>query len=312
MTRRVHLDVDPGCDDAVMMAMALAAPDLSVEAVSTVAGNSTVENTTRNALAILEFFDRTDVPVAKGAGQPLNGTFSTAEWVHGPEGIRGDLPDPSTEPVDVDGAELMLRQARRHGDELTIVAVGPLTNLAIALAREPSLPELVADIYVMGGAAFVPGNVTPVAEANVHNDPIAARRVVQSGRPHLVGLDVTRQATVSLETIADYRDGPTPRDTVAAWLEYPESVRTEGESDLPAIHDAAVVAHLVDDAVLGFDSYYADVDTTDGPSRGNVVCDRWGVTEEAPNADVAVEIDTERYRAILADAVERLTAAADS
>lgn len=306
MVTQVHLDVDPGSDDAVMIAMALGHADVDVAGMSTVGGNSTVDNTTRNATAILEHFDRNDVPVARGAGQPLTGTFDTAEWIHGDDGIRGDLPDPTAGPIDADGADFIIQQAREHGDDLAILAVGPMTNLAIALVREPSLPDLVDDIYLMGGAALVSGNKTPMAEANFHNDPVAARRVVESARPRMVGLDATHSATIPLDVIAEYADRGYPYEAVSAWLDYPEEIRAFGDGMDPAIHDAAVVAHVIDSDVLTFERYYLDVDTTNGPCRGAVVCDEHGVTENEPNAEVAVAADTERFRAVFEESIDAL------
>jgi len=305
MPQKLLLDVDPGCDDAVMVAMALGAADVEVVGLTTVAGNSTVDNTTHNALAILELFDRTDVPVARGAGGPINGELTTAEWVHGPDGIRGDLPEPSAEPVDAHAVEFMTEQAREHGSDLTIAAVGPLTNLATALVCEPSLPEMVADIYLMGGAAMTVGNATPMAEANFHNDPVAARRVVAAAEPRMVGLDATDDATVPLSLVEEYSRAEPPLYTVGAWLDYPAEVRQFGDTEHPAVHDAAVLAHLLE-GVLTFEPYHLEVDTTEGPCRGAVVCDKYGVLETEPNADVAVDVDTAAFRRVLRETVETL------
>lgn len=306
MATKVHLDVDPGSDDAVMMAIAFGSPEIDVVGVSTVGGNSTVENTTRNALAILSAFDRTDVPVAKGASTPLTGTFDTVEWIHGENGIRGDLPEPSAEPIDMDGSDLILENAREYGEELVIAAVGPMTNLAMALVREPDLSSMVDDIYLMGGAATVTGNKTPMAEANFHNDAVAARRVIESGEPRMVGLDATHEATLDESLIDEWADRESPYDLVSAWLDYPDEIKAFGDGMDPAIHDAAVVAHLVDDDVLTFEPYFLDVDHSAGPSRGTVICDEYGVTEQDPNGEVAVATDTERFRAVFREAVDEL------
>lgn len=298
--QKVLFDTDPGCDDAVMLAMALGSDDVDVVGLSTVFGNSTVSNTTRNALSILELGGH-DVPVARGCHRPLVGEATTAEWVHGEGGIRGDMPDPAASPVDAHGAEFVVEQAREHGSELVIAAVGPLTNLAVALSLEPDLPELVDEIYLMGGAAFAPGNVTPVAEANVHNDPVAAARVFQDADPKMVGLDVTNHATVPDEDARAFREMGGVGRTIADWLDYPEDVdRTD---DGAVVHDAAVVADIVDPDVLSFERLYAEVDTTDGPSHGSVVADRHGVTGADPTCDVAVDIDVERFRDVLSSTV---------
>ncbi|TYT60529.1 nucleoside hydrolase [Natrialba swarupiae] len=306
MVTRVHLDVDPGSDDAVMIAMALGHPSIEVAGMSTVGGNSTVDNTTRNALAILERFDRTDVPVARGAAEPTEGAFDTAEWIHGENGIRGDLSEPTTEPVDAHGAEFIVQQAREYGEDITIVAVGPMTNLAMALQLEPSLPEMVDGIYLMGGAATVAGNKTPMAEANFHNDPVAASRVIQSGVPHMVGLDATHDASVSLEMIETYSGLDEPYDIVGPWLDYPDEIKQFGGGMDPAIHDAAVVAHLIDPEVLTFESYHLAVETTDGLCRGAVVCDERRVTDNEPNAEVAIAADTKRFREVFEESIDAL------
>jgi inosine-uridine nucleoside N-ribohydrolase len=304
---KLHLDVDPGCDDAIMIALALMDPAVEVVGMSTVGGNSTVENTTHNALAILELFDRTDVPVARGADAPINGSFQTAEWVHGPDGLRGDLPEPTTGTVDRHGAAFIVEQARTHGDDLTIAAVAPMTNLATALVLEPALPEMVDDIYLMGGAALSAGNATPMAEANFYNDAIAARRVVQSTEPKLVGLEATYQATLPYDWTETDAEAGQARTAIGDWLDFPEEVRTlSATEDDPAIHDAAPVAHCIGEGVLTFEPYYLDVDTTGGPSHGTVICDERRNTENDPNAEVAVSTDTQRFRSVVESAFERL------
>ncbi|MDY6819887.1 MAG: nucleoside hydrolase [Halobacteriales archaeon] len=307
MSRQVLLDVDPGCDDAIMIAMALGADAIDVVGLTTVAGNSTIENTTTNALAILEFADRPDVPVAKGCGRPLIDDLATAEWVHGPDGLRGDLPEPSIEPVGHHAADFIVEQAHEHGDDLTICAVGPLTNLALALAKEPDLPAIVDAIYLMGGAALVAGNATPMAEANFHNDPHAAARVIQDADPWMVGLDVTNEATVATETTDAYLDGTAAEAVIGAWLEYPPEITEFVDADGYAIHDAAVVAHLTDD-VLGFEPFYLEIDTTGGPCHGAVVCDKHGVMDEEPNAQVALDIDVEAFRDAFRSSIDAVLA----
>lgn len=309
MAEQVLFDVDPGCDDAVMLAMALGLDEIEVVGLSTVCGNSTVDNTTENALAILELGGY-DIPVARGCGRPIEGELETAEWVHGPQGIRGNLPAASSTPIDQHGAEYIVETAREYGSELTIAAVGPLPNLALALALEPELPEIVNDIYLMGGAALTIGNATPMAEANFRNDAVAASRVIQDADPKHVGLDVTNRATVTQEIIDGYQSNNGALGTVGDWLDYPDAV-TELVEGGAAIHDAAVVADIVGD-VLDYEHYYCEVDTTGGPSHGATVCDANGVLDEEPNTDVAVDIDVARYRTLLKDGVEAYAASADA
>jgi len=307
MSRKVFFDVDPGCDDAVMLAIALGHDAVDVVGISTVCGNTTVENTTRNAHGILELGGY-DVPVARGCARPLVDDLDTAEWIHGENGIKGELPETDSETRDIHGADAIIEAAHEHGDALTIAAVGPLPNLALALAKEPRLPALVDEIYLMGGAAMTTGNVTPMAEANFHNDPAAASRVLQDAAPKMVGLDVTNRATVAPEFVASCREAGGVRATVAEWLDYRPDSGTYPTAEAPAIHDAAVVADIVDDAVLTFEEYYIAVDTSGGPSHGAVICDEHGVTDNDPNGRVAVDIDVARYRDILETGVRAYAA----
>jgi inosine-uridine nucleoside N-ribohydrolase len=298
MATRVLFDTDPGCDDALMLASALGHPGIEVAGVTTVAGNTTVEHATANARSILAAAGAEDVPVARGCERPLVGDLTTAEWVHGPRGLRGreHLPAaPAEGTADAHAAEFIVETARESDGDLTIAAVGPSTNLALAVALEPRLPDLVEDIYVMGGATAVPGNVTPAAEANVHNDPEAASRVVQDCGVDLVGLDVTMSATVPTDLFGGSGVGDRWAALLADWLDYPEEVADTVEGEGYAVHDAAVAADAVAD-VLTFEPYHVEVDTSAGPSRGATICDYRGVGGRDANARVAVDIDVSAFR----------------
>lgn len=304
---KVLFDTDPGCDDAVALALALASDDIELVGVTTVVGNTTIENTTRNALSVLTLFDRTDVPVARGCGTPLYRDPENAESVHGAGGITGDPPAPAVDPVDATGVEFMLERVREHGSDLTIVAVGPMTNLAAAIAIEPDLPEMVDDVYLMGGAALSPGNVTPEAEFNFYVDPEAAHRVIHDATPRMVGLDATHEATVPAEYVEELAAGEEPRRTLAAWLGYAEVEEILGGalSDAQVVHDATVVIDIVD-GVLDYRSLPLDVGTGDGNCRGAVSADVNGVTGEPPNARVAVDVDLDAYRESMYGLVDSL------
>ncbi|ELY48470.1 nucleoside hydrolase [Natronorubrum bangense] len=310
----VLIDTDPGCDDAVALLLALERSELDVVGLTTVHGNAPVEETTENARSILEVLDRTDVPVAMGADRPLLVDLETAEHIHGEGGIRGELPQPGpeTQPVDSHAAQFIIEQAREHEGELTLAAIGPLTNVALALAIEPELPELLDELIVMGGAAFVPGNITPLAEANFHADPHAARRVVRDATPTIVGLDVTTSATLSPDRVESLpQDDPLGR-SIDDWLTYYDDERLERYGiESAAIHDALVIAGLVDDAVLETEPYQMVVGTDSELDRGALVCDATGVTGEPPNGTVAVGVDDERFRELLAESLERVLSRAD-
>jgi inosine-uridine nucleoside N-ribohydrolase len=194
MTRPIIIDTDPGIDDAVAIFMALASPDLDVVGLTTVYGNAGIDVTTRNALALLEIADRSNIAVAKGAAKPIASDYlGPAAFVHGEHGLgKTRVNDPKTSPIEADAAEFIYTQALANPGELTLIPIGPLTNLAIALDRYPDLPELIEEVVIMGGNALVPGNATPTAEANINNDPEAADLVFGANwSVTMIGLDVT-------------------------------------------------------------------------------------------------------------------------
>lgn len=190
---RIILDTDPGIDDALALFLALASSDVQLEAITTVSGNVSVDLTTRNALALLELAGRPDIPVAKGCNHPLLRQPVYAAYVHGGNGLGGvELPEPDRQPVGQHAIDLIIEKIMATPQEITLVAIGPLTNIALALRREPRIAQYVREVVIMGGALRVPGNVTPAAEFNVYADPQAASIVLRGGWPiRLVSLDVT-------------------------------------------------------------------------------------------------------------------------
>ncbi|MFC6962909.1 nucleoside hydrolase [Halocatena marina] len=308
MSRKLLLDVDPGIDDALAILMALGSDDVDVVGLTTVMGNTTLENTTKNALSLLEFVDRTDIPVVKGTDRPFADDLVMAEYVHGPggmpESLREALPEPSTEPIDQHAADFILEQAREYGEELTIAAVGPQTNIALALALDPTLPDMIDDIYQMGGALKTTGNVTPQASFNFYVDAVAAARVVQDAWPMVVGLDVTEPAYLPQTARNRFRDRGAYGDVVADILKYkaqgPDGTVAEGGS---ITSDAVVMAGLLDD-VLTYEDAYVEVDTTNGPSNGATIYDEHGVCTTSPNCTVALDVNVERCRASIVSNLE--------
>lgn len=297
----VLIDTDPGCDDALALLLALER-GLDVIGLTTVAGNASLEDTTHNALSVLEFLGY-DLPVASGADRPLVKRQTTAEHIHGDAGIRGTLPDPTAKPVDESAAEFIVERARTHGS-VTIVALGPLTNLALALSIDPDLPRYLDRVLIMGGAVAHPGNRTPAAEANLYADPDAASRVLQSVDPTFVSLDVTSQAILQPDGLGLPQ---TSRGaTIREWLTYyPEEHREQFGYEGSPIHDAAVVANLTD-SVLTTKRNYLQIETNGGPSRGALISDGAGVAGEPANASLAVDIDEQRFRTALGAAIENV------
>lgn len=270
MTDPVYLDCDTGVDDALALALLLGATDLL--GVGTVSGNTGADQAARNTLDLLALAGRGDVPVAVGARHPLDGRFGGgAGVVHGGNGIGGVvLPRAAADPIPVAAADLLITLARARPGTLRVLATGPLTNLAIALRREPRLPELVRDVTVMGGAVRVPGNVTGHGEANIANDPEAAAEVLAASWPvTLVPLDVTMRHCFAVEDQEALRAHGTPFGTalaemLTAYFDYYEPVL--GERRVP-LHDplaAAVLTGAVTPADAPMLGLRVDAETTRG------------------------------------------------
>lgn len=300
------LDCDPGHDDALALVVALARPELDLLAVTTVAGNAGLVETTRNALRVLTLLGRTDVPVAAGAAGPLVRPLHVADDVHGVSGLEGaDLPEPAAGVRPEGAIELMrgiLEQARAP---VTIAAVGPLTNVAILVRAYPHVVDRVESIRIMGGA-ITEGNTTASAEFNIWQDPEAARIVLECGRPiTLMTLDVTHQALFReadverLEAI-----GTRVAQVFADLLRYFARFHaTRYGWDGSPIHDALAVAHLAIPELVGTRPYRVDVETASELTRGRTVVDLYAQTGRAANADVGRTIDRQRFIDVLIDAV---------
>jgi len=305
----VILDVDPGHDDAVAIMMACGAPELNVLAVTTVAGNATLVNTTRNALRVLSLIGHTGIPVAAGASEPLTRPLRTAENIHGESGLDGpeELP-PATFEADERGAvQLIADTLRRSSEPVTLIPVGPLTNIARFLREHPELKDRVAHVCLMGGSMGL-GNTTPAAEFNIHVDPEAAREVFESGLPiTMCGLDVTHKAGAGPKERARLRSIGDAGPLVAGFLEFFAATyeRVFG-FDAPPLHDPVAVAAVLEPAILTTRRMRVDVECESELTRGETVCDYHGVTDKPPNADVGVALDRERFFELLYGALERL------
>jgi purine nucleosidase len=299
MARPIIIDTDPGQDDAVAILMALASPELEVVAITTVAGNVPQPLVTNNALAMCELTGRTDVPVYRGADTPLERDLYTAEYVHGPTGIDGaDLPPPSTAPADGDAIDVIIEACLGADEPITICPIGPLTNVATAIAREPSIVAAIREVALMGGGFFAGGNTTPVAEFNIFVDPDAASIVFNSGVPiTMFPLDVTHQALVLPEDLKRLRELGTPvGDAVAGMLDYYEHHDVEKyETEGAPLHDPCVIAYLLDKTLFGGKPCRVDIETESELTMGQTVVDWWGVTGVDPNAVVMNAIDRDRF-----------------
>jgi inosine-uridine nucleoside N-ribohydrolase len=302
VTTPILLDCDPGHDDAIALLLALASDEVELRGVTTVAGNQTLDKTTANAIRVLELVGRGDVPVAAGAERPLVREPRVAANVHGETGLDGpDLPPPRVRPEGEHAVDFLA--GRVAGT--TLVATGPLTNVALLLARHPEArPER---IVLMGGA-IAEGNVTPAAEFNIWGDPEAAARVFASGIDvTMVGLDVTHLALFTSARAERLRDAGRVGQVVAELLDfYGVFHRQVYGFDGSPIHDAVAVAHVVDPTLLETRHLNVQVDCASELCRGRTVVDVWRRTGLDPNAHVAVGIDGERFLDLLHDRLARL------
>src|SRR3954453_3025584 len=297
MPTPVIIDCDPGHDDAMALLLALASPELELSAVTTVAGNQTLEKVTANAIRILDVVGST-LPVAAGADRPLIHPANTASDVHGETGLDGpDLPPPSRAPEPVHAVELIAQHLRERPH--TLISVGPLTNIALLLALYPDLKDRIDRIVLMGGAIGI-GNVTPSAEFNLWVDPEAAHRVFTSGVDvTMVGLDVTHRAMLSAAKADALREHGKAGGVVADLHRFYRRFHLEvyGHDDTP-VHDALAVASVINPELLPFESHYVEIDPSHGPCRGRTVVDRLRRTGRPANAQVATGVDADSFIAL--------------
>lgn len=317
MPRHVIIDTDPGVDDALALILALQSPELCVDAITTVSGNVDVELATQNTLTVLGLFPpERRPPVARGAGRPLVRALDTAAPVHGDDGLGGVsrlrtaagqpcYPAVSAAHVYRDAVACLLDLIRRSPGELTLVALGPLTNLALAWRRDAHALRQLAEVVIMGGAVTVPGNVTPVAEFNIYVDPEAAQVVFASGVPiTLIGLDVTERVRLTGEMIDQYvRPVGSPlsqfvMDCTAHAIEF--STRVERPPGM-AMHDPLAIGALIDPTIVHTAPLSVQVETKGELTTGMLVADRRPLLSElkAPaNVHVALEVDAARFLAM--------------
>ena len=303
MSTPVLLDCDPGHDDAIALLLALASPELELLGVTTSYGNQTLEKTTANALRVLELVERTDVPVSAGAERPIARELVVAAHVHGESGLEGPaLPEAHATPIPDDAASFMARAIRAASTPVTVVATGPLTNLARYLAEHGS--DGIGRVVVMGGA-IAEGNFTPAAEFNIWCDPEAAAAVFDSGLDvSMMGLDVTHQALLGAGVEARLRDagrvGAFVADLNVYFTRYHRE--TYGWEGAP-IHDAVAVAHLIRPGLVETRHRNVEVELESELCRGRTVVDLWNRTDRPPNVQVGVAIDVDAFFDLL---VERI------
>src|SRR5438034_653406 len=271
---RVIIDTDPGVDDALALLLAMRSPELKIEAITPVAGNVPLELTLPNALRMVEIAGRTDIPVAAGAKAPLVRRLVTAAYAHGENGLGGAVfPEPKTKPVADPAPEFIRQVVRKYPHEMTLITIGPLTNIATALNGDAELADMIKSLVMMGGS-LSGGNITPAAEFNVYVDPEAARIVFQSGIPiTMVGLDVTRKTSLTDEHVRTLEAGQNPVSQAAAKIARNaiNHNREQGFLVGPNMHDSLAVAGFLDPSLLKFQDYYVDVETTGELTAGETL-----------------------------------------
>ncbi|MFN8527207.1 MAG: nucleoside hydrolase [Anaerolineae bacterium] len=300
--RKIIIDTDPGIDDTMAIYFALRSPELDVIGLTTIFGNVHTTLATTNALRLLEIAERPDIPVAKGADNPLTGPYSgPVPFVHGEDG-QGNLylEPPTTKALDVTAAEWIVEQVMANPGKVTLVPIGPLTNIALALRLEPRIAENVQEVVLMGGNAVVPGNATPAAEANIHNDPEAADVVF--GAPWkvtMVGLDVTHRVNMTRDHIAAYASvGSAMTEHVMKMLPVYQGYfeRAYGINGI-YVHDSSAIAYVIDPTLFRIEHWALRVETMGisrgktWPALGEVPLMPW---RDRPRVGVAVDVDSER------------------
>ena len=310
MARPIIIDTDPGQDDAVAILVALASPDeLDVRAITAVAGNVPLDLTVANALALVELAGRPDVPVYRGSIRPMVNALITAEYVHGPTGLDGaDLPT-ATIDEGVGHAVDRIVEIITAVDDVILCTLGPLTNLALALVREPKIAGKISQLVMMGGGFFEGGNTTPAAEFNIFVDPHAADVVFRSGIPVvMMPLDVTHQAQTTPQRLKRFEELGTPAGTAVAGMLgfYNRWDQTKYELPGGPLHDPTVIAYLLAPQLFGGREVHVEIETSPGPTQGMTVIHWWGVTGKDPNALVMNEIDAEGFFDLIVERVGRL------
>jgi purine nucleosidase/pyrimidine-specific ribonucleoside hydrolase len=294
VSTRVLLDCDPGHDDAIALLLALASPELELLGVTTVAGNQTLKKTTANAIRVLEFVGRGDVPVAAGAERPLVREAFVAAYVHGDSGLDGPaLPPARSKPVEQDAVDFLAERVTGA----TLIPTGPLTNVARLLATRSERPDR---IVLMGGS-IAEGNVTPAAEFNIWADPEAADAVFRSGLDvTMIGLDVTHQALLTPSHTERLRAAGDTGRMVAELVDFFAQFhkKTYGFDGAP-IHDAVAVAQVVDAALVETVERNVEIEMVSDLCRGRTVVDLWRRTGNEPNANVGIGIDAEAFLELL-------------
>lgn len=312
MPRKIIIDTDPGQDDAVAILLALASPEeIELLGITCVAGNVPLPLTAKNARIVCELAGKHDVKVFAGCDRPMQRKLVTAEHVHGKTGLDGiDLPDPVMPLQDGHAVDFIIDTLRREPEgSVTLVPIGPLTNIATAFGRAPDIIARVAEIVLMGGAYFEVGNITPAAEFNIYVDPEAAAIVFGSGvKLTVMPLDVTHKALTTRARVEAFRALPGKvGPAVASWTDFFERFDKEkyGSEGAP-LHDPCTIAWLLKPELFSGRFINVEIETGSELTLGMTVADWWRVTERPANATFIGDIDADGFFALLTERLARL------
>jgi len=312
MPRRIIIDTDPGLDDAVAILLALAAPgELGVLGIVAVAGNLPLAQTERNARRVCELAGRADIPVYAGCARPMLRPPATAEHIHGEtERDRLLLPEPTMPLQALNGIDFLIETLRAaEAGVVTLCALGPLTNIAMALVKAPDIAGKIGELVIMGGAGFELGNVTPAAEFNIHVDPHAAAIVADGGvRITMIPLDVTHQVLSTPPRIAALRAlGNRCGAAVAELLiSFEKNRSARFGTRARALHDPSVIAYLLRPALFGGREVNVAIETQSPLTLGMTVVDWWGITGRKPNVQWMSTVDADGFYDLLTEKLARL------
>jgi inosine-uridine nucleoside N-ribohydrolase len=309
--RKIIIDTDPGQDDAFALLFALGSRELEVVAVTAVAGNVPLAKTERNARQILELAGREDIPVAPGCARPMVKALRTAEYVHGESGLEGwNLPEPATPPRAVHGVDLIIDMLMAAPEgEITLCPLGPLTNIAMALVKEPRIASRIREIVLMGGGFFEGGNTTPAAEFNIFVDPHAAHVVFTSGVPlTMVPIDCTYKAIMTPSWLGRLRALGTRTGVAAAGMAefYQRYGNQKFGTDSYPMHDPCVIGYLLRAELFEGRKCHVEIELASPATQGMTVVDWWNVAKRPPNCLVLRDLDNPAFYDLMLERIGRL------